>query len=137
MNGQSLTIFFYLLVLLAPIIVTDAGKCSTTTTTTTVTKTSSYTTTPPSVLNCPDCRDPHQNCGDGNGHQDGKHCITTVTCTLTENVREIPCCSAPGAPGWGNKIHTTTGGGVIVILDSITTATDCCKECMADTQCLQ
>src|ERR1043165_8948133 len=100
MKEQSLklsTIFFYLLVLLALSNVSDAGKCSTTTMTATVTTTSSCTATPTPVLTCPDCRDPHQNCGDGKGHQDGKHCITTVTCTLTETECENPCCSAPGA----------------------------------------
>jgi|SRR5436190_7254 len=107
MKGQSLklssTVYFCLLVLLASSIIVDAGKCSTTTTTATVevTTTSSIcTATPPPVLTCPNCRDPHKNCGDGNGHQDGKHCIVLETCTLTKTtcVTPPPVCRPSGQP---------------------------------------
>jgi len=137
MNGQFLTlsstILFYLLALLASIIVVDAGRCSTATTTTTVTTTtSSCTATPTPVLSCPDCRDPHQNCGDGNGHQDGKHCTVHVTCTLTETECDNPCCSAPGAPGWSNE---QVYGGYGNFADGITSQ-ECCNACITDTQCV-
>ena len=94
MNGQSLTrtssVLFYLLTLLASIIIVDAGKCSTTTTTiTTRTFDINCIITPPPVITCPDCHEPHQNCGAGNGHQDGKHCIITSTCTRTETACAI------------------------------------------------
>src|SRR5436190_19861084 len=120
MKGQSLklssTVYFCLLVLLASSIIVDAAKpCSTTTTTTTTIATTTSSTCPltplPTPLTCPDCREAHQNCGNHIGN--GKHCITTATCTFTTTKCFTPspppppppsCFSAPGAPGWANKI---------------------------------
>ncbi|CAG8458485.1 6490_t:CDS:2 [Paraglomus occultum] len=118
MNGQFLRLSS---IILFVFIVTI-----TTATTTTTFCTSISTPTP--VLTCPDCRDPHQNCGAGNGHQDSKHCIVTKKCTLTATDREKPCCSAPGAPGWNGKASEElefkgVGGN---------TAQDCCNACIAD-----
>ncbi|CAG8553753.1 17920_t:CDS:2 [Acaulospora morrowiae] len=75
---------------------------------------------------------PHQNCGDGQGHQDGKHCITNVTCTLTETECKKPCCSGPGAPGWDNNIILDASWTIINTADP----QECCQTCFDSPDCL-
>ncbi|CAG8495524.1 4211_t:CDS:2 [Acaulospora morrowiae] len=75
---------------------------------------------------------PHQNCGDGNGHQDGKHCVVIETCTLTKTECEKPCCSAPGAPGWSNEAIANEQ----YFDHPAGTPQECCNACIADTACL-
>ncbi|CAG8597923.1 1579_t:CDS:2 [Paraglomus occultum] len=64
------------------------------------------------------------------GHQDGKHCITTVTCTLTETECKNSRCSAPGAPGWDGH----PGAGGFTPAGSFGPE-DCCNACLNNPQC--
>ncbi|CAG8584057.1 5502_t:CDS:1, partial [Funneliformis caledonium] len=67
-----------------------------------------------------------------------KNCKATKTVTIIPTVTVCAtCCSTPGGPGFQNKIHDITGGGVIVIRDDLLTDTDCCKACLADPECIQ
>ncbi|CAG8532172.1 18939_t:CDS:1, partial [Racocetra fulgida] len=64
---------------------------------------------------------------------DNKHTPTKTKCSTP--TPKPTCCQSRGSPGWNDKFHLASGGGIDYT--NITTAQDCCNACIADPNCFQ